>query len=104
MGDMPSLSYVKGDTPGILNESDDLVVFKSAVAPAQQPGHTGYLTFATLYAKNHKTADVHSETPSQTPLPEEQPKPVDEALDWWMVEHYEELSVCCLSGKYWFLF
>lgn len=81
MGDMPSLSYVKGDTPGILNESDDLVVFKSAVAPAQQPGHTGYLTFATLYAKNHKTADVHSETPSQTPLPEEQPKPVDEALD-----------------------
>ena len=52
MGDLEPLSYVSQDAPGILTSKDDAVVFKSALAPVQHPGHTGYLTFATLYVKD----------------------------------------------------
>jgi len=57
MGDVAPLSHVVAGTPGILPNVDGTVVYKSAVAPAQQPGHTGYLTFATLHCKQNTAPD-----------------------------------------------
>lgn len=54
MGGLVPLSYISEDTPGILSAGkDDTVTFRSAVAPLQQAGHTGYLTFATLCHKDN---------------------------------------------------
>lgn len=51
--DVPCTTDKPGNhtTPGILTGEDDTCVFKSAVPPAIMPGHTGFLTFATLCAK-----------------------------------------------------
>lgn len=53
MGPLEDLSYVKksGGIPGLLTREDNSYICKSAVPPTQQPGHTGFLTFATLYPK-----------------------------------------------------
>ena len=54
MGDIEPVSYVSEGTPGLLSSTaarEDMITFKSGVAPTNQPGHTGYLTFATLYAR-----------------------------------------------------
>ncbi|XP_067938963.1 tRNA (adenine(58)-N(1))-methyltransferase catalytic subunit TRMT61A-like [Watersipora subatra] len=55
MGDIEPLSYADDNALGLLCQSEQAVTFKSAIPPQQQAGHTGYLTFATLF---HKSTDT----------------------------------------------